>query len=79
MNVRCGHMLPTEPCQAPEMNIEEAASFLKMPPAIVMREIASRRLLCWHVNQQPRIRMEDLERYLALNAVTPRPLHNSHH
>jgi len=72
-------MLQTELFQAPEMNLEEAASFLKMPLAIVMREIAARRLLCWHVNHQPRIRVEDLERYLALNAVTLGPLHSSHH
>ena len=72
-------MLQTELRQAPEMNIEEAAIFLMMPPAMVMREIAARRLLCWHVNQQPRIRMEDVARYLALKGVTTEPLHGSHH
>ena len=72
-------MLQTKLRQAPEMNIEEAASLLKMPPAMVMREIADRRLLCWHVNQQPRIRMEDVERYLALKTVTPKPLRSGHH
>lgn len=58
-------MLESHLPQSPEMNIEEAAHFLKVPPALVMREIAERHILCWHVNERPRIRIEDLQRYLA--------------
>jgi hypothetical protein len=57
-------MLHSERRQSPEMNIEEAALFLKVQPAFVMQEIAARRLLCWHVNERPRITVEDLQRYV---------------
>lgn len=66
-------MLESELPPSPEMNIEEAAIFLRVPPALVMREIAARRLLCWHVNQRPRIRIEDLQRYVAMTSAETAP------